>query len=279
MISAKSSWQHFHWTVFLLAMFSLPCLAGSEIDYDQDGDVDTEDLARAAQNPIASMISLPFQNNTNFDFGPQEKTQNILNVQPVIPFSLNDDWNLITRTIVPIVSQPATAPGTSREEGIGDITFTAFLSPKGGGLIWGAGLAILIPTATDDHLGLDTWAAGPSAVALTMKGPWVIGSLVSQIWDIGGSGDVDISLFTLQPFINYNMEGGLYLTTSPLITANWEADSGDKWTVPLGGGVGKIFRIGEQPVNAQASAYYNIETPDNGAEWQLRLQLQFLFPK
>jgi len=249
-------------------------------DLDNNGVVDDGELARATQNPVASMISLPFQNNTNFKFGPEEKTQNILNIQPVIPVSLNDDWNLITRTIMPLISQPETYPGSSRTNGIGDTTFTAFFSPKDSGiLIWGLGPVVLLPTATNDDLGNDKWGLGPSAVFLTMQGPWVVGSLLSQVWDVGGSGDQDVDLFTWQPFVNYNLDNGVYLTSAPIITANWEAESGDKWTVPLGGGIGKIFRIGEQPVNLQAAAYYNVETPDNGADWQLRVQLQFLFPQ
>jgi hypothetical protein len=126
-----------------------------------------EDLAKAAQNPVANMISLPLQNNTNFDFGPNEQTQSILNIQPVWPISLNDKWNLITRTILPVMSQPGTLPGQDRTNGLGDITFTAFLSPKASGkLIWGVGPVALLPTATDEALGADQWGLGPSAPAL-----------------------------------------------------------------------------------------------------------------
>ena len=149
-----------------------------------------EELAKAAQNPIASMISLPFQNNTNTGIGADDETQNIMNVQPVWPVSINDDWNLITRTIVPIVSQPDILTGEGRVNGIGDTTFTAFLSPKdSGSLTWGAGPVFLLPTASDDVLGSEKWGAGISAVALAMPGKWVIGSLVSNVWSVGGSGE------------------------------------------------------------------------------------------
>jgi hypothetical protein len=244
----------------------------------EPGEDETAELARAAQNPVASMISLPFQNNTNFDFGPRGKTQNIMNIQPVWPFELNDDWNLITRTIVPVISQPALTPTQDREFGLGDTVFTGFVSPKNSGAwIWGVGPAVLLPTSTDDRLGASEWGAGPSGVLLTIRGPWVVGSLLSNIWSF--TGDKEVNLFTWQYFVNYNLAGGWYLTSAPIITANWEANSDDRWTVPLGGGVGKIFRIGKQPLNAQASAYYNVESPEFGADWQLRLQLQFLFPK
>ena len=141
----------------------------------------------------------------------------------------------------------------------------------------GAGPVVLIPTNTDDRLGADEWGAGPSLVVLTIQGPWVVGSLFSNVWDIDG--DNDINFFTWQYFVNYNLDDGLYLTSSPVITANWEADSGDKWTVPVGGGIGKIFRIGEQPMNAQFQYFYNIEKPDLVGDWSIRMQLQFMFPK
>jgi hypothetical protein len=156
-------------TLLLLGSFAPSCIQAEEpgsapyVKANGNGIIEPgenaqEELARAAQNPVASMISLPFQNNTNFNFGPQDKTQNILNIQPVWPFALNDKWNLITRTIVPVVSQPETAPGTDREFGIGDTVFTAFFSPKNSGKwIWGAGPALLIPTNTDDYLGPDKW--------------------------------------------------------------------------------------------------------------------------
>jgi hypothetical protein len=239
-----------------------------------------QEMAKAVQNPIASLISLPFQNNTNFNFGPRDKTQNVLNIQPVWPFSISKEWNLITRTILPVVSQPEIVPGSGRTFGLGDTTFTAFFSPKDSGkLIWGVGPAIVLPTATDDVLGFDKWAAGPSVVALIIHDRWVVGSLFNNVWSFGGSGNTDVNSFLWQYFINYNLPDGWYLTSAPIITANWEASSGNKWTVPLGGGIGKIFRIGKQPVNASVQAYSNIEKPAFGADWQLRATLQFLFPK
>jgi hypothetical protein len=187
---------------------------------------------------------------------------------------------VITRTIVPITSNPNVLTGEGRVNGIGDTTFTAFFSPKNSAVTWGVGPVLVMPTASNDSLGSDKWSAGLSAVALAMPGKWVVGGVVSNVWSFAGSGDNTINFFTLQPFVNYNFDGGWYATTAPIITANWEADNDHKWTVPLGGGFGKIFKIGKQPINAQLSLYNNVVTPDDfGAEWQVRAQLQFLFPK
>lgn len=250
-------------------------------DVPEPGEDLAYDLAQAAQNPVANVISLPFQNNTNFNFGPLEKTQNILNIQPVIPFSLGTDWNLITRTILPVISQPALFPGDDRTFGLGDTVFTAFLSPASPGrIIWGAGPVLLLPSATDDKLGTDKWGAGPSAVALTIRGPWLFGVLANHIWSFAGDSDRnDVNASLIQPFINYNFRGGWFLTSSPIITANWEADSNQTWTVPVGGGVGRLFFLGRQPVNASLQAYYNVEKPDFGADWSVRLSVAFLFPR
>jgi len=241
------------------------------------------ELAKLAQNPVANLISVPFQNNTNFNVGPQNGTQNILNIQPVIPVHLNKDWNLITRTIVPVISQPAFTPTQDRENGLGDIQFTGFLSPANAeGTIWGVGPIVQLPTNSNDRLGNDRWGLGASAVILRLEkgSPWVYGFLVNNVWSVGSSGsDPSYSNFLLQPFLNYNFPGGFYLTSAPIITADWKADSGQRWTVPLGGGIGKIFHFGRLPVNMQLSAYGNVVKPDNGPDWQLRFQVQFMFPK
>jgi hypothetical protein len=242
-----------------------------------------EELAKAVQNPVAAMISVPFQNNTNFNVGPRDGTQNILNIQPVIPFSLGSQWNLITRTILPIIWQPGLTPGQSTTSGLGDLQFSAFFSPVADtGWIWGAGPIAQAPTHTNDRLGNDRWGLGPTAVLLRQQkdNPWVYGALVNNVWSVTSSNtDPRYNNFLLQPFVNYNFAGGLYLTSAPIITAAWEAPSNQRWTVPFGGGVGKIFHFGRQPVNMQASAYWNVVAPDNGPDWQLRLQIQFLFPK
>jgi hypothetical protein len=237
--------------------------------------VDTGELAKAAQNPVADLISLPLQNNTNFDWGPDDDTQNVLNIQPVIPFQLSEDWNLITRTILPVISQPV--PGGDDEFGLGDTLFTGFFSPReSSGLIWGVGPAVLLPTSTDDALGAGEWGAGPAAVALTMTGPWVVGGLINNVWSFDSG---EVNLMTFQPFVNYNLDGGWYLVTAPIVTANWEADSDERWTVPLGGGFGRTFRAGKLPLNCNLQYYNNVEHPTFGAEWQLRIQVQMLFPK
>ena len=242
-----------------------------------------EELAKAVQNPVANLISVPFQNNTNFNVGPQNGTQNILNIQPVIPVTLNPEWNLITRTILPIVTQPGFVPGEGSTTGTGDLQFSAFLSPSNAhGLIWGAGPIVQAPTNSNEEFGNKNWGLGPTAVLLHLEhgSPWVYGVLINNIWSLtsnkqGGSYNNGL----IQPFLNYNFPEGFYLTSGPILTVDWKADSGQQWTVPLGGGIGKIFHFGKLPVNGQVGAYYNVVRPDDGPTWQLRVQVQFMFPK
>jgi hypothetical protein len=255
------------------------CIVVSVPAYGQEDG--TEALAKEAQNPIADLISLPFQSNTNFGTGIEGDAQEILNIQPVWPVPVSDDWMMVTRTIVPVISQPGF--GTQdRTNGLGDTIFTAFFSPKDSGSVtWGVGPAILLPTATDDVLGQEKWGLGPSFVVLAMPGHWVVGSLFSQLWSVAGSGRQDVSFFTWQYFVNYNLKNGWYLTSAPINTANWKAssESGNRWTIPVGGGGGKLFRVGKRPINTSLQGYYNVEKTEFGGDWQLRIQVQLLFPK
>jgi hypothetical protein len=263
----------------LIALMTLTVLTTPVAAEEMDDEVMTdEDLARATQNPIADLISLPFQNNINFGVGPKDDVQNILNIQPVVPISVGDDLTIITRTILPIVSSPKLAQGQSREDGIGDTTFTAWLSPRDEGFVWGVGAVAVFPTSTDKQLGNERWAFGPSAVFVAMPGDWVIGSLFSNVFDAGGDGDRKTNFFTWQYFVNYNFPD-FYLTSSPIITADWENSRGETWTVPFGGGIGKVWRIGGAPVNTSVQAFYNADKPEDSADWTLRLQVQLLFPK
>jgi hypothetical protein len=256
--------------VLLTALWAIPGLAQEE-----------KDLATASQNPVSDLISVPFQNNTNFGIGDDDATQNILNIQPVWPLRLNNKWNLITRTIVPVISQPAVLTGGDSEFGLSDTNFSAFFSPaKPSKLIWGVGPSVLFPTATDKTLGTEKWGAGPTGVVLSINGPWVYGVLINNIWSFAGNDDrKDVNQMVLQPFVNYNLSGGWYLVSVMINTANWKADTGNKWTVPLGGGIGKIFKVGKQAVNAQVQGFYNVKKPEMGADWQFRFQFQLLFPK
>jgi len=246
-------------------------------------ELSAEDLAKLAQNPVGNLISVPFQDNVNLNVGPEKGTQNILNIQPVIPVSVSKDWNIITRTILPVISQPALFAGDSRVNGIGDLQVTAFLSPaEPGEWIWGAGAIVQAPTHSNGALGNDNWGLGPSFVVLHLaKGnPWVYGVLVNNVWSLSSSSSApSYSNGLVQPFLNYNFAGGTYLTSSPILTVNWKADGSDQWTVPLGGGIGRIFHFGKLPVNAQVGAYYNVVRPEGGANWQIRAQVQLMFPK
>jgi hypothetical protein len=247
------------------------------------GDDDATNLAKETQNPVANLISVPFQNNFNFNTGTKNAAVWVLNVQPVIPIHITDDWNLITRTIMPIINQPPLfSVGDTDAFGLGDINPTVFLSPaKPGKFIWGVGPTMTMPTATVSRLGSGRWSAGPAAVGLFMGGPWVIGAIANQQWDFAGWSNTHVNAFLMQPFVNYNIAHGWYLTSSPIITADWSASGDNHWTVPVGGGGGKLWRVGKVglPVNTQLQAFYNAETPEFGPDWQLRAQVQFLFPR
>jgi len=245
-------------------------------------ELSSEELAQLAQNPVGNLISVPFQNNTNLNFGPEKGTQNILNIQPVIPIHIAPEWNIITRTILPVVWNPALAPDVPAVSGIGDTQFTAFLSPSHPGhWIWGAGPIIQLPTNSNAELGNKNWGAGPSFVVLHLEhgSPWVYGVLINNVWSLSSSqqgGTYNNGL--IQPFVNYNFKGGTYLTSAPIATANWLANASQQWTVPVGGGIGHIFHFGRLPVNTQLSGYYNVVRPEYGANWQIRAQVQLMFP-
>lgn len=247
------------------------------------GEESSTDLAKKLQNPIGDLVSFPFQSNTNFGVGPNNGTQEILNVQPVIPIHLNADWNIITRTILPLVWNPSFQPEADTVPfGTAPITFSAFLSPSklNDGWLWGVGPVVQVPTASNRSLGSAVWGAGPTAVLVYMSGPWVAGGLVNNVWSFGGSsgrGGTAYNVLTAQPFVNYNFGEGWYVGTSPLITANWLERGGNAWTLPVGGQVGRVIRLGRLPVNLSAGAYYNAVRPDEGATWQLRTQVTLIF--
>jgi hypothetical protein len=263
----------------------------------------SQDLQKAAQNQVSSLISVPIQNNSNFDIGPFDRTQDVINIQPVVPFRISEQWNLIIRWIAPIVWQPA--PGTANLEvfgidentpayfaaqavqknagvfGFGDMTPTFFFAPaEPHKVIWGAGPVFVLPTATSKVLGQGKFSAGPSLVVLVQPGHWGFGALVDDVWSIAGPSDrAAVNQMTLQYFINYNLKKGWFLTWSPVVTANWKASSANVWNVPVGGGVGRVFRVGLQPINASLQFYGNVVHPPGGSPWGMRLQVAFLFPE
>jgi hypothetical protein len=256
--------------------------ASSSTDEDENKPADsTEALQKATQNPVANLISVPVQNNSNFSIGPYDRIQDVLNVQPVIPVHISKQWNLITRIIQPIVWQPYPGLTSGGEYGFGDMNPSFFLSPaKPGKIIWGLGPAFVIPTATSDILGQGKLSIGPSFVALAQPGHWTLGVLINNVWSVAGSGGrPSVNQMLLQYFINYNLKKGWYISVSPILTANWNANSGNVWTVPFGGGVGRIMKLGFQPVNIQAQFYGNATYPSGTSPWGMRLQIAFLFPQ
>lgn len=247
-----------------LVLFSVTATAqGQEVD---------SDLANKIQNPVADLISLPFQNNT--DFG--EHNTNTLNIQPVLPFKMSKNWNLIARTIIPIVSA---YDGFDRANGIGNITLSTFLTPaKPKKMIWGVGPTFMFP-AIENKVGYEKLGIAPSAVAMYQNNGWTLGCLAQNFWGVAGpSAAADLNLFYTQIFVTKNLSKGWYVNSAPIITANWEANQDHRWTVPLGAGVGKLFTIGKLPINAQIGGYKYLEHPGD-ADWQLRTQITLLFPK
>ncbi len=245
----------------------------------QEAQEEKVDLKQAMQNPIASLYVLPFQNNTQFGIGEYNRTQNVLNIQPVIPVGLSKKVNMIVRTIIPVINQPV---GESDSKfGLGDIALSIFFTPrKPGKLIWGVGPAIGLPTGTDQVLGTGKWSAGPAIIALIQPNGWTFGFTVQNTWSFAGKSDrQDVNSFYTQVFIVKNIKKGWYVNSAPIITSNWQAESGQQWLVPLGLGAGKLLKIGKLPINAQLGYYNYVVAPDNGPDWQLRAQINLLFPK
>jgi hypothetical protein len=244
---------------------------------------DDEELTKKLSNPLADLILVPFQYTGTFNVGPLDKPQHTLNVQPVYPAKLSADWLLIHRAIVPLLSQPAFTSDQERKYGVGDIVYEGFFSPtpKPGELTWGVGPIVQMKTATDDRLGSGKWAAGPAVVALVQPGKWSVGALLTQMWSFAGDDNRDeLSQFQLQPLASYRVSPANTIGYLGTVTANWKADSGERWTVPLGLSYSILTRpAGMVPINHILGGGYNVVRPSNAGEWFLRFQVNFVFLK
>lgn len=262
------------WLVFTAALFIFPLPANA-----RSGDAE---LAQELTNPLADLVTIPIQMNFDRGIGPADGgTKITTNVQPVVPVQLSEDWNLITRTIVPIISQKDIYPGAGSQFGLGDINLTLFLSPKkptAGGVIWGVGPVLLLPTGTDDLLSARKWGAGPAAVALAMRGPWTMGMLLNHIWSFAGDNDrQDISNTFMQPFLAYTWPSAWTASVQSETTYNWE---GEQWSIPINLVVSRLVRFGQLPVSLLGSVGYWVDSPANGPEgWRFRLQANIVLPK
>ena len=240
-----------------------------------------EQMAKEAQNPIARVISVPLENDFNPHTGIDKEDSYALEMKPVVPFRLSKDWNVITRTIIPVIQVPDLTPEVKGTAGLGDVNLSLFLSPaKVGRIIWGAGPIVSFPTATEDILGTKKLSVGPTVVVLKSQGHWLYGTLVNNLFSVAGpSARPDVNQMLMQPFVNYNLRHGWYLTSSPIITANWEVKRDERWTVPVGGGVGRIVHFERLPVSIYSQFFRNAESPNGTTHWSARFQMQFLFPK
>jgi hypothetical protein len=238
-----------------------------------------EDLAKQLANPISSLVSVPFQFNWEQNVGPSEATRFVLNVQPVMPFSLNKDWNLITRVILPLVSQPVLVEGGQSAFGISDVLASFFISPARGGLIWGAGPVISLPSTTIGTLGTEKWSAGPTVVALKQTGPFTVGALWNQLWSFSGNKDrADVNQMFLQPFVAYQASRTWTITTQSEMTANWKVDDG-RWTVPIAVSFSKLSSFGPFPASYQFGGAGFAAHPDGGPSWKVRGAIVILLPR
>ena len=238
-----------------------------------------ENLARQLSNPVANLVSIPFQMNWDQGVGPGDQTRFLLNVQPVMPFSVNKDWNLITRVIMPILSQPALAPGGSPAFGVSDVLMTAFVSPTRPGIIWGVGPALSLPSTTQATLGSGKWSAGPSVVVLNQVGRWTYGALWNQTWSFAGDpARDDVSVMFLQPFVSYTGANLVTVGVQSEASANWKSPD-HTWTVPIILTVSKLSTFGMFPASYGVGAGVFVAKPEIGPSWRLRATLTVLLPR
>lgn len=269
----------------ILAATLLPAVAGGQAPEEKPPAPaqSAEELAKKLSNPIADLVSIPFQLNWNQGVGPNDDLQFQLNIQPVVPFTLSKDWNVIARMIVPYLSQPILFPGGEPASGLSDITLSLFFSPRGsGGLTWGVGPVFGLPMTTDPSLGTGKWLMGATFVGLMQSHGWTYGALVNQVFSVASTGSVHrnyVSQAFLQPFIAYTTKTAYTLTLNTESTYNWEAAPDQRWTVPVIAAVSKLTRLGPFPFSMQLGAGYYAAKPDNGPDWKLRISFVVLLPR
>ncbi len=275
-------------TLRAAAVLSMPILIATGAHAQQSGgapaSANAEELAKKLSNPISDLVSVPFQFNWDNGVGTEDDLRFILNVQPVVPFTLNENWNLIGRWIMPFISQPELAPGTGTVFGMGDIVASAFFSPSKtrDGLTWGVGPVFSLPATTDPLLGSGKWSAGPTGVVLKQGGPWTYGGLVNHLWDVADTGDTDrpdVNQSFIQPFLAYTTKAAVTYTVQSESSANWEADGGEEWTVPINLLVSKVTKFGPFPMSIGGGYGYFVESPTGGPDWKLRFSVTLLFPR
>lgn len=241
-----------------------------------------EELAKQLSNPVANLVSIPMQFNWEQGVGAYDATRSVLNIQPVVPFTLNEDWNLIGRWIMPFVSQPSLGPGLDSTFGLSDILFSTFFSPSKSNLVWGVGPALVLPTTDDPLLGSGKWQAGPTAVVLQQSGPWTYGFLGNHLWSFADTSDQDrseVSRTFLQPFLAYATPNGVTFSINSESTYDHKAADGQEWTIPINISVSKVTKFGPFPMSIQAGYGHYVESPMGGPENKLRVTFTLILPR
>lgn len=257
-----------------------PTSTGPATAADTPSELSQEDLAKLSQNPVSGLRELEFDFELFPDVPGADGTLGSYSLQLVWPFNVNDDWRLITYSILPVLHVPAAPPDESIT-GLGDTLLNFYFTPKKptGNFVWGIGPAVLLPTRTESELGTDRYGLGPSGLLFYAKNQWSAGVVLQNVWSLGGSGTNKLNEFGAQYLFNYNLKHGWFLYSNSTITADWEATSSDRWTVPVGGGAGKIFKLGKQSISASFQVFSNVVRPDDAPRWGWNLQVTLLFPQ
>jgi hypothetical protein len=266
-----------------IVLLAVQDVGGASAEGQGDTATDAESVAKQLSNPIANLVSVPLQFNWEQGVGLNDDLRTVINFQPVVPFTLNQDWNVIGRMILPYLNQPELIAGAGPTSGTGDILFSAFFSPaQPRGAIWGVGPVFALPTTTDPVLGSGKWSAGPTGVVLMQSGQWTYGALANHLWsfaDTGNNSRRDVNQTFLQPFLAYTTKSALTFNINTEAIANWEASGGEKWTVPVNVSISKVTRLGPFPFSFAAGAGVYVEKPTDGPEWKLRFTATLILPR